>query len=281
MRVTILGASGFIGPHLGEALRARGDAAVAASLRDPVAAARASAGSDAVVNLAGAPIAVRWTAERKREIVRSRTALPRAYLAALTEIDDPPRTYVSASGVGYYGTSLTRTFTETSAPGDDFLARLCVAWEEAAQEGAARLGMRVAVVRTGLVLGRDGGVLARLLPLFRAGLGGVVASGEQWYSWISLADLVGIYLHALDGADGALNATAPFPVRNREFTRALARAIHRPALLPVPAFGPALLLGEGAFVVTQGQRVLPERTLASGYAFRDPQLDDALRALLA
>jgi uncharacterized protein (TIGR01777 family) len=279
MRVTILGASGFIGRHLGAALQQRGDTVVATSLRDPVAAAVASGGSDAVVNLAGASVSARWTAAHKREIARSRIDLPRAYLAALANVADQPRAYVSASAVGYYGTSRTATFTETSPPGDDFLARTCVAWEATA-DAARALGMRVAAIRTGLVLGSDGGALRALLPVFRAGLGGVVASGEQWYSWIHLDDLIGIYLHALDGVEGVLDATAPQPVTNRQFTRTLGRALHRPTLFPVPAFALGLLLGEGAEIVTEGQRVVPERTLATGYVFRYPELDGALAALV-
>jgi uncharacterized protein (TIGR01777 family) len=279
VRVTVLGATGFIGCHLTAALRERGDEIVQASLRDPAAAAAASRGSDAVVNLAGAPVAVRWTAASKRAMTESRVDAPRAYLAALASSGGLPAAYVSASGIGYYGISRTATFTETSPPGNDFLAQLCVRWEAEADR-AASLGMRVTKVRTGLVLGAGGGVLGKLLPLFRAGLGGVVASGAQWYSWIALADQVGIYLHAVDGAAGVLDATAPNPVTNRDFTRALARAVGRPALLPVPAFGPALLLGEGAYAVNEGQRVLPERTLATGYVFQFPELDGALRAAL-
>jgi uncharacterized protein (TIGR01777 family) len=279
VRVTLLGGSGFLGRNLAGALWARGDEVVPVSLRDPVDAAARSADSDAVVNLAGAPVATRWTAAHKREIARSRVDLPRAYLAALARVEARPRTFVSASAIGYYGTSRTATFTETSPPGEDFLARVCVAWEAIADEAAA-LGMRVAKVRTGLVLGSDGGALAPLLPVFRLGLGGIVASGAQWYSWIHVDDLVGIYLHALDGTDGVLDATAPTPVTNRDFTRALGRALHRPTLLPVPAFALGALFGEGAIIATEGQRVLPERTLATGYAFRYPQLDGALAALL-
>jgi len=280
MRVTILGGSGFIGRHLAAALAARGDEVVMASLRDPQQAARASAGSDAVVNLAGAPVAVRWTAAHKAAMSSSRVDAPRAYLAALATQTERPRAYVSASAIGYYGTSRSATFTETSPPGDDFLARLCVAWEAEA-DAAAALGMQVAKIRTGLVLGPDGGALAKLLPLFRLGLGGVVASGEQWYSWIHLDDHLGILVHALAGPGGVLNATAPNPVRNREFTRSLGTATGRPAFFPVPAFAASLLLGEGALVITEGQRVLPEATLASGYTFRYPTLDGALRSLLA
>jgi uncharacterized protein (TIGR01777 family) len=279
MRVTVLGASGFIGRHLTAALRARGDEVVEASLRDPVRAAQQSAGSDAAVNLAGAPVSVRWTAAAKAEMTRSRVELPRAYLDALRGAAGRPRAYISASAIGYYGTSATATFTEDSPPGADFLARLCVAWEAEADR-AAELGMRVAKVRSGLVLGRDGGVLGKLLPVFRLGLGGAVASGRQWWSWIHIEDQVGIYLHALGGADGVLNATAPQPATNREFTRALAGALRRPAVFPVPAFAGTVLFGEGALMLNEGQRVLPQRTAATGYVFRHPELDEALASLV-
>ncbi|MGD0472280.1 MAG: TIGR01777 family oxidoreductase [Candidatus Velthaea sp.] len=280
MRVTIFGASGFIGRHLSAALRSRGDEVITASLRDPAAAAAACAGSTAVVNLAGAPVSDRWTGARKREIERSRVDLPRAFIDALERIDDRPGQYVSASAIGYYGTSTSATFTESSPPGQGFLAQVCVGWEAEAQRARA-LGLRVAVVRTGLVLGADGGALAKLLPLFKLGLGGVVASGQQWYSWIHIADIVGVYLRALGGFDGALNATAPNPVRNRAFTAALAAAVHRPAFLPAPAFAIELMLGEAATIVTEGQRVLPEATLASGFAFKYPEIGPALEAIVS
>jgi hypothetical protein len=175
--------------------------------------------------------------------------------------------------------SRTATFTETSPPGDDFLARVCVASEAEAAHASA-LGMRVAIVRTGLVLGRDGGALAKLLPLFRSGLGGPVASGEQWNSWIHLDDHVGIYLLAIDGFAGPLNATAPQPVTNRDFTRALAAAVHRPALFPAPEFALKLVFGEGASVLTEGQRVLPVEALAAGYTFRFPEIGAACADLV-
>jgi uncharacterized protein len=279
VRVTVLGASGFIGRHLSAALRARGDEVVAASLRDPARAAAASAGSDAVVNLAGAPVAVRWTESAKREMRQSRVDATRAYLDALEQSTDRPRIYVGGSAVGYYGTSATGIFTEASPPGVDFLAQLCVDWE-AQTDRAAELGMRVAKIRTGLVLGTAGGVVGKLLPVFRLGLGGVVASGEQWLSWIHVEDEVGIIVHALDAASGILNATAPNPVTNRQFTHALAHAVRRPALFPVPAFAARLMLGEGAFILTEGQRVVPQRTAASGYVFRHPDLAEALQSLL-
>jgi uncharacterized protein len=281
MQVTILGATGFIGRHLGAALRARGDEVVEASLRDPARAAEASAGSAVVVNLAGAPVAVRWTGAAKRAMTTSRVDLARAYLDALARIDDRPNVYVGGSAIGYYGYRPTdEQFDESRPPGDDFLARLCVAWEAEADR-AGTLGMRVAKVRTGLVLGRDGGALAKLLPLFRLGLGGVVAGGDQWYSWIHIDDEIGILLHAIDGAAGVLNATAPNPVTNRDFTHALGRAVHRPTIFPVPAFAAALMLGEGGTVLTEGQRVVPRRTVESGYVFRHPALDEALQSLMA
>jgi uncharacterized protein (TIGR01777 family) len=279
MRVTILGASGFIGQHLSAALRARGDDVVEASLRDPAAAAVASAGSDVVVNLAGAPVAVRWTAAAKAAMWSSRVDASRAFLDAVARTHPRPQAYVAGSAVGYYGTSRTAIFTESSPPGDDFLAKLCVAWEAQADR-AATLGLRVAKLRTGLVLGRGGGVLGKLLPIFRLGGGGVIASGKQWNSWIHMDDEVGIALHAIDGVEGVLNAVAPSPVTNAEFTRALGRAVGRPTIVPVPGFAARLMLGEGAFVLTEGQRVVPERTLATGYVFRYPELAEALRSLV-
>jgi uncharacterized protein len=279
MRVTILGATGFLGRHLSAALRARGDDVVEASVRDPAAAAAASAGSDVVVNLAGAPVAVRWTAASKAAMWSSRVDATRAYLDALARIDPRPQAYVGGSAIGYYGTSRSATFTESSPPGDDFLGKLSVAWEAAA-DGAAALGMRVAKLRTGLVLGRGGGVLGKLLPVFRLGGGGVIASGKQWYSWIHMDDEIGIALHAIDGVEGILNASAPRPVTNAEFTHALGHAVGRPTIVPVPGFAMTLMLGEGAAAVTEGQRVLPERTLATGYVFRHPELAEALRSLV-
>jgi uncharacterized protein (TIGR01777 family) len=275
MIITLLGGSGFIGHALAAALQQRGDTVRVISLRDPARAAETAVGSDVVVNLAGASVAERWTDAQKRAISTTRVDLPNAFLSALARADRKPSAYVSASAIGYYGISRTATFTEASPSGDDFLARVCAAWEAEAQRARA-LGMRVAIVRTGLVLGRDGGALGKLMPLFRFGLGGIVGSGDQWYSWIHLADQVGIYLLAIDGYDGVLNATSPHPVQNRAFTQALASAVHRPALFPAPEFALKLVLGEGAYVVTEGQRVLPEATLAAGYAFRYPEIGPAL-----
>jgi uncharacterized protein (TIGR01777 family) len=261
------------------ALLARGDEVVEVSLRDPDAAAHACDGSDAVVNLAGESIAQRWTNEAKRRIAASRIDAPRALLERLRAAPRRPARYISASAVGYYGTSETETFTEASPPGSDFLATVCEGWEQQAQR-AASFGMRVSVVRCGLVLGREGGALAKLLPVFLAGSGGVVASGRQWISWVHIDDAVALLLMCLGGADGVFNATAPEPLRNRDFTAALARAVRRPALIPVPEFGLKLLLGEGAAVLAQGQRVVPERTLGAGFRFAFPRIEPALAAIV-
>jgi len=280
MRVTVAGASGFIGRHLSAALRARGDEVIEASLRNVDAAGRACEGSDAIVQLAGAPVATRWTARAKDEIRSSRVDATRALVDRLAGLRARPKIYVSASAVGYYGASETATFTESSPPGGDFLAQVCDGWEREASR-AGELGMRVACIRTGIVLGPDGGALARLLPIFKLGLGGVIGNGRQWNSWIHIDDVVGIYLLAIDRAEGALNATAPEPVRNVDFTWALASALHRPAFLPVPAFALRAILGEGASILTTGQSVLPEHTLSLGYAFRFPQIGPALASALS
>lgn len=278
MNVTILGASGFIGRHLSAALRARGDVVTAASLRDLDTAVAACAGADAVVNLAGASVAgKRWTPAYKSEMRRSRVDATTALIERLSNVAVKPSIYVSASAVGYYGTS-EGTFNENSSPGNDFLAHLCLDWEAAAKR-AAGLGARVALVRTGVVLGRDGGALATMLPIFNLGAGGVIGSGRQWMSWIHIDDIVGIYLMALDRGTGAYNGTAPMPATNAEFTKALSHAIKRPAFAPVPPFALRLLYGEGATVVLDGQRVIPQRTQAEGYTFAFGTLESALANL--
>ena len=282
MRVCVLGATGFVGRHLVPKLEARGDAVVAVSLRNPAAAAASAAGCDTIVNLAGEPIGQRWSEASKHAMLHSRTEIPRQFLDALARIE--PRkagAYVSASAIGYYGTSETETFVEENPPGADFLAQVCEAWER--QASAARdLGMRVAIVRTGLALGNDGGALAKMLPPFRLGLGGIAGTGRQWYSWIHIDDLAGIYLTLIDGGDGPFNAVAPNPVTNAEFTHELGAALHRPTSFPAPIFALKLVLGEGASVVTTGQRVLPERIVAErGFTFAYPQLGGALAALLS
>ena len=279
MQITLLGGSGFIGRHLAAHLSRRGDTVLTGSLRGGTVAAAAQlcAGSEAVVNLAGAAVARRWTDAHKEEIRRSRVDRTRELIAELAKMAGGarPRVYVVASAVGYYGTSESATFTEESGPGKDFLAGVCVALEQEAAR-ARELGMRVAVVRIGIVLGADGGTLKALLPLYRLGLGGPIASGRQWTSWIHIADQVGLLTAAIDGAWGVLNGTAPNPVTNAVFARELGRALHRPAILPTPAAAVRLVLGEGAMIVTEGQRVLPVRTEQIGYKFQYPDLEGAL-----
>lgn len=279
MRIGIIGGSGFVGRHLSGRLRARGDEVIEASLRDPAAATNAIATCDAVVNLAGEPIGQRWTPAVKERIRASRVDAPRALLDALAASDTKPAAYISASAVGYYPPSETATYTESSPHGTDFLGEVCAAWEREANR-AAELGMRVSIVRTGVALGLDGGALAQMLPPFRLGAGGVIGNGKQWISWIHIEDLTGVYLHAIDGASGVFNATAPLPVTNAEFTRTLGHLLHRPTFLPTPTFALRALLGEGADVLLTGTRVLPEHTTADGYRFAYTELEDALRSLL-
>ncbi len=283
MKVTLLGGSGFIGRHLTNHLRRRGDTVVTGSLREGTAAAAAElcAGSDAVINLAGAAVAKRWTRAHMAEIRSSRVDRTRELIAALATLPEEtrPKIYVVSSAIGYYGTSETATFTERDGPGSGFLAEVCVALEREA-ERVQSLGMRLAILRIGIVLGADGGTLRALLPLYRLGLGGPIASGRQWTSWIHIADQVGLFLAALDGVSGVLNGTAPTPVSNAVFAKALGRALGRPAVLPTPAFAIRMAFGEGAMIVTEGQRVLPQRTQELGYVFEYPTLEEALRSAL-
>jgi uncharacterized protein (TIGR01777 family) len=281
MKVGVLGASGFVGKHLCRALAGRGDEIVTASLRDPSAAAQAVAACDAIVNLSGEPVAQRWTAEAKHAISYSRIESPAEFLQALKAQASRPSAYISASAIGYYGASETATFTEDSPPGDDFLAGVCAGWERETFH-ARDLGLRTGALRTGVALGTDGGALATMLPPFKMGAGGVVGSGKQWVSWIHIDDLIGIYLAAIDRGEGVYNATTPNPVTNAEFTKTLGKTLQRPTFLPVPDFALKGMLGEGASVVTTGQRVVPERTVGElHYEFRFPQLAPALQNLLA
>jgi uncharacterized protein (TIGR01777 family) len=279
MRVVLLGGSGLVGRHLAIALRAREHDVVVASLRDASGAADVAAACDAIVNLAGESIAQRWNATIKRRVEESRVDAPRRFLEELSRRSRRSTIYISASAIGYYGTSETETFVEESPAGNDFLARVCAAWEREASH-AAGLGMRVAIVRTGIVLAKGGGALEKLLPPFRAGIGGRIGSGRQWLSWVHVDDLVGIYLTALGGAEGALNACAPNPVTNATFTHDLGAALRRPTVFPVPTVALRMLLGEGAGMLLAGQRVLPRRTQEIGYRFEFAELKGALANLL-
>jgi uncharacterized protein (TIGR01777 family) len=300
VRVAVTGATGRIGTRLVEALQARGDEVTVLSRRPDEARAKlgveaygwrpeaepapaaALAGRDGVVHLAGEDPGRRWTAAVKRRMLESRELGTRNLVAGLRAAEPRPGVLVSASAVGYYGARGDEPLTEDAAAGDDFLARVCAAWEREAA-AAEQVGMRVVRVRTGVTLMRDGGALARMLPFFRLGVGGPVAGGRQYIAWIHVDDVIGVYLAALDGAgwSGAVNATAPAPVTNREFSRALGRALHRPAVAPVPEIALRVLYGEMADVVVYGQRAVPERALALGYRFSHPELDEALRSALS
>jgi uncharacterized protein (TIGR01777 family) len=290
MRVTLTGATGRLGTLIADALKQRGDDVTILSrsaakgvqwdpLRGP-APAQALAGRDAVIHLAGEDIAQRWNDESLRRIRESREVGTHNLVEGLRAADMRPQTLVSASAVGYYG-NRHDPVDEDSPPGDDVLAQVCVAWEREA-ERAAELGMRVVRVRTGVVLDRHGGALEKMLLPFRLGIGGPVAGGRQPLPWIHVDDVVGIYLRALDDDrwSGPVNATAPEPVSNKEFSRALGRALHRPAIAPVPGFALSLLYGGMAQLVIEGQRAVPRRTLELGYAFQHPELDEALRSAL-
>jgi uncharacterized protein len=300
MDVTITGATGLIGTKLVRALRDRGDGVTVLSRSpdrarealgvdavawDPTsgpAPAEALAGRDAVVHLAGEPVAQRWNAKVRQAILASRETGTRNLVAGLRAADPRPGTLVSSSAVGYYGSRGDERVPETTPPGDDFLAQACVAWEREAQAATAD-GVRVVSIRTGVVLDKSGGALQAMLPPFRLGVGGPVAGGRQYLPWIHVDDLVALYLRALDDPSwsGAYNGSAPEPVTNKEFSKALGRALRRPAVAPVPAFALRLLYGEMAGIVTEGQRAVPARAEAAGFTFRHADLDEALRSALA
>ncbi|MGI8802966.1 MAG: TIGR01777 family oxidoreductase [Solirubrobacteraceae bacterium] len=292
MRVAVTGASGLIGRPLVAALEARGDEITVLS-RDPqrgvtwdplseAAPAEALSGRDVVIHLAAENIAQRWSDKAKRLIRDSRVIGTENLLAGIAAASPRPGALISASAVGYYGDRGDEALDEDASAGSDWVAEICVDWERTAAAGAD-LGLRVCLLRTGVVLSRHGGALAKMLPPFRAGVGGPVAGGQQYMSWIALEDIVDLYLAAADDGrfTGALNATAPAPVTNAEFSKALGRALHRPAVAPVPRAALRLLFGEMAQIVTGGQRVYPARAAALGFDFRHPDLDGALEAALA
>ena len=306
MRVFVTGGTGLIGSRLVRRLRERSDHVVLLTRRpdaarqrfgdctivegDPMQAAAwmdSVAECDAVINLAGENIfARRWNDEFKALLRDSRVKSTENVVRALGK---HPRTapgsakvLVNASAIGYYGPTGDEELTEDSPPGNDTLARVCVDWENAARAAEAH-GVRVAIVRVGVVLDSEGGALAKMLTPFKFFVGGKVGSGKQYVGWIHRDDIVGVFLLALDNADasGPINGTAPNPVTNKEFSKALGRALHRPSVMPTPAFGLRLMLGEVAEVVTTGQRVLPKRALALGYSFQFPEIDAALTNILA
>jgi len=305
MNILATGSSGLIGSALVDALAARGDTVVRlvrgggrpansvvadiawdpAAGRLDVATLQAAGPYDGVVHLAGAGIGDRrWSPARRTELLESRTRSTALLVESLVALDPRPPVLVSASAVGFYGDRGDEALTEASSPGTGFLADICRAWEAAAAPAAAA-GIRTVLLRTGIVLAASGGALGKQLPLFRLGLGGRIGSGRQVRSWITLDDEVSAILHCLADAtlSGPVNATAPEPATDGELAKALGAALHRPAVLPVPA--PALKLVLGSDMATEmvltGQRVLPERLTASGFTFAHPDLAGAIAAVLA
>ncbi len=297
MRVLVSGSSGLVGTALRERLAAAGHTVErlrrgvgpsrpgwvtwdpSVNMFDPVAA----EGADAVVNLAGASIADgRWTEKRKRVLRSSRVDATRHLVGELGKLKSPPKVFVSASAIGYYGNRGDEVLTEKSEPAEDFLGRLSQEWEAEAQ-GAAKFGARVVILRIGVVLAAQGGALAKMLPPFKFGAGGPMGSGRQWMSWIALPDLLAVIERALTdaGLEGPVNAVAPGPVSNRDFARALGRVLHRPAFAPLPGFVARVLFGEMAdALLLSSTRVMPERLQTASFPFQHPEVEGALRAVL-
>jgi uncharacterized protein len=296
--VLLSGASGFIGKRLQRHLTTLGHRIATLSRASVIgpdvvrwdpeageidAAAMRRVHPDMVINLAGEPIAQRWTPARRRRIRSSRVNGTTALARAIAALPDKPSVFVSGSAIGYYGMDRgDQVLDEDADAGTDYLGDVAKAWELATAP-AADAGIRVALIRTGIVLGREGGVLQRMVPPFRFGVGGRLASGHQWMSWISAADEVGAidFITRTTSIRGPVNLVAPQPARNIDFTRALARAVRRPAVLPLPAFVLRLIFGEMAnATLLANQRVLPKKLAGAGYVFRHPELDTALRAEL-
>jgi uncharacterized protein len=236
---------------------------------------------DAVINLMGEPAAQRWTADVKERIYQSRVETTRKLVATIGELRYKPSVLVSASAVGYYGNRGDEILTETSAPGEDFLAKVCLDWEREAQQ-ARDHGLRVVIIRIATVLGREGGALPRMLTPFRLGIGGKLGTGRQWMSWIHIDDLVRLFVFAAENSalEGALNGSSPSPVTNADFTKALGRALRRPAIFPVPKFALKIALGEMSGMLFDSLRVEPEAVERPGFRFEYPQLAQALAQLL-
>ncbi|BAY92989.1 MULTISPECIES: thylakoid membrane protein ThyD [unclassified Tolypothrix] len=305
MKIAIAGASGFIGSRLVTRLHQEGHSVLVLT-RNTTFARKvfpsqafsnveiiaytptvsgpwqdAIAGCDAVVNLAGEPIAEeRWTPEHKQEILNSRQLGTQKIVEAIAKANPKPQVLVNASAIGFYGTSETATFDETSQSGNDFLSEVCLAWEAEANK-VKDAGVRLVILRFGIVLGM-GGALGKMITPFKLFAGGPIGSGRQWFSWIHLDDGVNLILQAIakPEIEGVYNATAPNPVRMTELSQTLGQVMHRPSWLPVPALALEALLGDGAKVVLEGQNVLPKRTVASGFEYQYPELPAALREIL-
>jgi uncharacterized protein (TIGR01777 family) len=296
MRIVIAGGAGLLGGALSASLREARHEVVVLTRRSPAGPGQATwtpdgtagawgsvvDGADAIVNLSGESIAgARWTEARKRTLLDSRVVPTRSLAAAVRDAARPPKVFLQASAVGYYGPRGDEMVTEDAGPGDDFLARTCVAWEASAAP-LAGMGLRVAWIRTGLVLAADGGVLGRLLLPFKLGVGGPFGDGRQFMPWIHVADWVALvrWMLETDGATGPCNASAPEPVTNGEFSATLGRVLGRPHVVRAPAFALRAVLGEMADAVLTGQRAVPRRPIALGFHFRFETLEPALRDLL-
>lgn len=299
MRLTLTGASGFLGTrliarlqaeghdlhvlgrHRPQGLLARNSFEVWNAMTDEVPVEAVDAG-DAVIHLAGEPVAQRWNEASKIRMHQSRVEGTRNLVAALAKARERPRVLISASAIGFYGSRGDETLTEKSGPGEGFLPQLSIEWEREA-DAATALGIRVVKLRIGIVLGPEGGALKKMMTPFRLGVGGRLGSGQQWMSWIVADDVTGLISFALShkSVGGAINATAPNPVRNAEFTEALATALGRPAVLPVPEFALKLAFGEMSEVLLASQRVMPRAALRAGYKFQTEKIDEALRTALS
>ena len=305
MKVAITGATGLVGSRLVEKLKAENHQILVLTrnpdkakkifpnsafpqveivLYNPQASGewqQVISGCDAVINLAGAPIAERWTPQYKQEILSSRQTVTQKIVEAIKQAEAKPQVLVSASAIGYYGTSETATFDETSTSGDDFLAKVCQTWEAEAEK-VKEAGVRLVIPRIGIVLA-NGGALGKMLGPFQMFAGGPIGSGRQWFSWIHRDDLVDLIIEALKRPDmeGVFNATAPNPVKMAQFCQTLGEVMNRPSWLPVPDFVLELLLGDGAKVVLEGQQVLPKHTQEVNFQYKYPELKPALKEILS
>lgn len=305
MKIAITGATGFVGSRLVDKLNAQGDQILVLT-RNPEKAKRVFpkvaysnlevvkyistqsgdwqkviSGCDAVVNLAGEPISERWTPSHKKAILESRQLGTQKIVEAITKANPKPSVLINPSAVGYYGTSETATFDENSSPGNDFLAEVCQKWEAEAKK-VKEAGVRLVIIRFGIVLG-DGGALAKMIPPFKIFAGGPIGDGRQWFSWIHREDLVNLIIETLKrpNLEGTFNGTAPNPVQMNQLCQVLGEVMNRPSWLPVPSFAIEMLLGEGAKVVLEGQQVLPKATQGIGFQYQYPTLKPALQEIIS